>query len=319
MNITSGNSYFGNIYAAGFFSNSCPTGNITLPPQLEKDTVSFSDYRPSVFDRNEGFACSYFDYEKKNDILNNVPTFKNNKTFGLKEYKNLTPEEKMYLDSLLEESYFKGKPYVFAKSDKSMTISDDAEFLIKIADEAKKSLEERYPNGCKITALGGSTAIFSKIYEYEGKEAKIIPYSCDVIIPDFDYKKYFSQMGVNSTDNSKHKIVFLDFVKTGNTFNNLKQTLKSANIPGLNNADCVSFMELLNRKIPFSEYSTLADYYFENEAIKSFCPCPKMSSKACWQNADKIEKDFNWSNSTKLINYAIIKKLDEAGRLKEKI
>lgn len=325
MNI---NSQFGFVQEAvskyapkvGAFVNDNVYG-VTMTAPLKKDTAIFSKSLSKLFERKEGFACTYFDFQKEKEILEKLPVFRNKNTFGIEEYKNLTSQEREYLDKLSNEVYCVRKPYYFANQEMHRTVNDDADFLIKIADEAKKSLDEKYPEGYKFIGIGGSPSIFSKIYEYEGFGTKNIPYNWHAAGADFDYVSYFEKLGLNekTLKDSKEKILFVDFVKTGKTFDNLKETLNKHNLVNKENTAFVSFMELLDRKIPFADYSTMKDYYFESEAIKSFCPCPDMGSVESWRNVDKMKEAFNWSNSTKLMNYVLLKKLDQAGRLNSKL
>lgn len=290
---------------------------IAMKGPLEKDTMHLKGLLSKLFERKEGYACTYFDFQKEKEILEKLPVFKNNNTFGIKEYKNLTSQERQYLDGLLNEVYCNVKPDYTATQTMARTVNEDADFLINISDEIKKSLDTKYPQGYKMVGVGGSPAIFSKIYQQEGMNVKNIPFNKDSAGCDFDYLTYFKNMGLdeNFLKNSPEKIVFVDYVKTGKTFDNLRETLNKYGLIDKSNTDFVSLMSLLDRKIPYKDYKLMGDYYFEQEAIKSFCPCPDMSSTQSWINADKIQEGFNWSNSTKLINYGILKKLESAGRL----
>lgn len=290
---------------------------IKMSAPLEKDTVCLKGSLSKLFERKEGYACTYFDFQRNKEILENLPVFRNCNTFGIKEYKNLSPQERQYLDSLLDEVYCRTKSHYTDLQELPRTINDDADFLIKIADESRKVLDSQYPNGYKYVGVGGSPAIFSKIYEYQGLGAKNMPFNWYTAGQDFDYLSYFAKMGLTkeSIANSPEKILFIDYVKTGKTFENLKSALNQHKMLDGGNVEFVSFMNLLERKIPYSDYKKMSGYYFEQEGIKSFCPSPFMGNAESWKNADKIEEAFNWSNSTKLINYAIIKKLEQAGRL----
>lgn len=290
---------------------------LQMKPQLSADTCSFKGTLAKLFERKEGYACTYFDFQKEKEILEKLPVFKNNNTFGIQEYKNLTSQERQYLDGLLNEVYCNVKPYYTASQTMARTVGEDAGFLIKISDEMKKSLDAKYPQGYKLVGIGGSPAIFSKIYQQEGMNVKNIPFNKDFAGADFDYATYFKNMGLDEKflKNSPEKIVFVDYVKSGTTFEQFKEIMKKHNLIDKDNTDFVSLMSLIDRKIPYNDYQMMGDYYFLQEAIKSFCPCPYMNTAESWKNADKISESFNWSNSTKLINYGIIKKLEEAGKL----
>ncbi len=53
------------------------------------------------------------------------------------------------------------------------------------------------------------------------------------------------------------------------------------------------------------------DYYFHHREIKKYSPCPKMYTayeqyKNNYDNVDKIDKEFSWNTTTKLMQFALI-------------
>ena len=272
------------------------------------DTVSFSrkiSDNPK-YERHGGWCELFYKREEIEKLaIQNVPLLKN-KTFGLDEYEKLTEKEKDYLRNIIDLPYLKYTD----RSNKERTIENDMLFFVKTSYILKNILDEKYPDGWTFVAIGGSCALFAKILEYMGADSVIVPFSKRITSEKnyykIDFNKYFDDIDFTKDKlQDKKQILYVDYVSSGKTLNLFDNILKSTERKKENDI-LLNFSDLFEGTINYDEKELLDDWFFNCFQIKSYAPCPNMNDVSMYLKANKLNKNFEWNFTTKLMNFAVI-------------
>ncbi len=185
---------------------------------LSKDTVSFGSIEEGfTFEREEG---KYVNTNWIDAVNDEVPKFRKFDKFGLKEYKKLNKKEK----EILRE--FVNKPY----NSYNDSVKNDLKVIKKAYNCIKSTLDEKYPEGYVFASIGASPALFAKMFELDGVEAKIFPFSRVAHLQDLT--TYFNKLGLTKDflKNCDKKIIFNDYACSGMTLSYFKDKIQSCNL-----------------------------------------------------------------------------------------
>jgi len=278
------------------------------------DTVSFRSITQPLYSRSEGDASSYFQ-KLKDDIYNKIPLIEQKNKFGIDEYKKLSESEKEYLRQIIDI------PFRSTDKDEFHTIKEDMHFLINMSNKMKVHLDEKYPKGYNIVALGASCSIFAKIMEYQGNKAKILPFSNKAVSSEgfesINFKDYLNKNGIDDNFIKKSsKILFIDYVSQGSTFHDFLVIINNNKLQNLTKKmQLLRIKYLLPENLSLNDYGLLTDYFLRESNIKSYAPCPKMTETRQYKNIESINEKYNWDIATKLMNFSLIDHFTEQGIL----
>lgn len=239
-----------------------------------------------------------------------------NRTFGIKEYKKLTPKEKIILEKKLVREY-----------------RFDTHDIMHLSNTLKHNLEQRFPDGFTFVAIGRSPAQFTDIFKYQGLDAITCPISDlkgDGLIHKrlssekvTKYGEFLKTLGISkeTVEKASKPFVFVDYTFRGASLKNFEEILKRPEI-GINspNAIFLSMNEQLLNPIKDSDkkhLSSLIEYFLDTPQLqmKNYAPCPKVSVSDMTK-ADRIVKKHKQTKQVKLMQFSLINYLDKNGLLK---
>lgn len=275
---------------------------------LESDTFEYSrKYMNTPYARLEG-ACNtqILKDSTDKDIYKNVPAMRK-KTFTKEDYKSLSKEEKEYLRGVINKPYYE-KPNSIQRGCTS-TIKDDRNFFIGISKKLKKKLDKEHPEGWSFISLGGSPSIFAQILAYMGEDTKELPFSFESALyssyDDIDMGKYLDDLGITEDYlyDGKKKIV-ADYAWSGTSLKAIE--IKMLQCDHCNaNVEYKKMQDLLKDDLSEKEKHKLFRFFFEEENIKAYSSCPSMH-KPDMYDVERINNEYGWNMSTKLMNFALI-------------
>lgn len=302
---------------------------------LSRDMVSFQSSINLFKLREVGDPYKFYDSPVIKNAIYNQVSIMSNKIFGVQEYKSLTSLNKKCLDEAITKGYectnrnssISNHPVTSSQR----TIMEDAKFFIDISDKMRSVWNKEHPKGYNVCFIGASPSIFERIMAYQGhNNVSNIPFTRTGASSNIDYKDFFSKFGLTKeiVDNTDKPIIFFDYfispaADKSQTLGKLINSLKSAGINGLseeNRASNVNInknliidsfhrMLLTNKEFNNSEKNLMEDYFLFKENIKSYATCPQMETAEHFENVDKIKENYEWSLSAKLMNYALIKQI----------
>ena len=288
---------------------------------IESDTVEISrKHLRSPFSRKEG-ACHVHILTEQidKDVYEKIPAMRN-KYFTEEDYKTLNKGEKEYLREVINQTYY-DKPYSVRKVACS-SIKNDRDFFIKLSKQMKKKLDKDYPEGWSFISLGGSPSVFAKTLSYMGNDVIELPFSyAGTMYKDFDkldMGKYLDDLGItNEYLNDGKKKVLTDYVWSGTSLKKMADIMKESNHFN-ENVEVRKLQELLPDDLSKTENRMLNEFFFEAENIKSYSSCPCMH-KPDMYDVERINNEYEWNMSTKLMNFALIDYFERKNFLKNTI
>lgn len=276
-------------------------------------TISFNAKSFKPYRRLDGFCALYFDRNGlKKEITNKVSLFKN-KTFTFDMYNKLSDEEKNYLRMQIKKPYLNDK---FLVIEAKRTIENDAKFFVKLSKRLKDILDKQYPQGWTLVSIGASPAIFAQILNHLKADTKIIPFSKrlkkDAAFQSINFNKYFNDLGLTKDYLKEQKqMIYTDFVSGGETIRMFKSLIKSTG--RYNKEDRFEdFSHLFGLRLSVHEEELLNEFFFNQSQIKSYSASPYMSSAYDCKKIAHINEDYNWSLTSKLMNFAFMDNIEKA-------
>lgn len=258
------------------------------------------------------FITTFF----KNTELEVKKVLDRSRTFGIKEYKKLTQQEKIILEKEL-----------------SRECRSDTKDIMHLSNTLKHNLEQRFPDGFTFVAIGRSPAQFADIFKYQGLDTITCPISDlkgDGLIHKrlssekvTKYGEFLKTLGISkeTIENASKPFVFVDYTYNGASLHNFEQILKRDEIKiNSPNAVFLSLNEQLLTPIKDSDkkhLSSLIEYFLDSPQLqmKNYAPCPKVSVSDM-AKADKIVKKHKQKEDVKLMQFSLINYLDKNGLLK---
>lgn len=311
--------------------------NLKILP-LSRDMVSFQS-STNLFKLVEiGDPYKFYDSTAIKNAVYNQVSIMSNKIFSVQEYKSLTNLDKKYLDEVITKGYectnCTSSISNHSITSSQRTVMEDAKFFIDISDKMHSVWNKEHPQGYHACFIGASPSIFERIMTYQGhNNVSNIPFTRTGASSNIDYKDYFSKFGLTKeiVKNTNKPIIFFDYFisPAGDKSQTLGKLINSLNSAGINELSEInrasnvnihknlivdSFHRMLfTNKELFStpERELMEDYFLFKKNIKSYATCPRMETAEHFNNADKIKEDYEWSLSAKLMNYALIKQIQD--------
>lgn len=288
---------------------------------LDNDTVQFSrKYLTSPYARIEG-ACNLYLIKEQidKDVYMKVPAMRG-KTFTKEDYKSLNKEEKEYLREIIDTPYY-DKPNSVPRG-ASSTIRQDRDFFIKLSKKMKKKLDKDYPEGWSFISLGGSPSVFAQTLSYMGEDSKELPfsYACTLYnnFENVDMDKYLDDVGITREYlNDGKKKILTDYVWSGTSLNKMENIMYE-NDRYNENVEVRKLQDLLPDDLPSHEDRKIKLFFFEQEHIKAYSSCPSMH-KPDMYDVERMNKEYQWSMSAKLMNFALIDYFERKNFIKNTI